>query len=209
MIMIYFSSTVRIMKKMKLLITKCCLLLLIAEGTISFRLPSSSSYYSPRRYHLGDSNSLRRLSTASKPHVRRLVTPPPPQPLLLLNVVPTNYSPDIPYEILPLQKVTEKLLSTQTNTNVEHHLNTGLSDEDAAALLEHVGPNALEPPPKTSIWELWLQQFDGEFVCFSAFFISMIIVTMMITLLLLIMCPLSLIVFFNSSISHIMNIIII
>ena len=79
-------------------------------------------------------------------------------PKYLLNEKST-YSADIPYEILPIQNVIDTLTQTDNNDN---HLTTGLSDEEAAYLLAQVGPNALQAPRKTSIWELCLQQFDGE-----------------------------------------------
>ena len=76
-----------------------------------------------------------------------------------LSVTKSSYSADIPYEILPMQTAIDKLTHTTNNSD---HLKNGLSDEEAAQLLAQVGPNALQPPKKTSIWELWLQQFDGE-----------------------------------------------
>ncbi len=79
-----------------------------------------------------------------------------------LNVAPaekSSYSADIPYESLPIQHVIDTLTQTVHNSD---HLTTGLSDEEATELLSQVGPNALQPPKKTSIWELWVQQFDGE-----------------------------------------------
>jgi hypothetical protein len=122
--------------------------LLISEVATSFRVPSSSS---PLRNN-GDSLWLRSV----KPRSLSV------SPKHLLNVAPaekSSYSPDIPYEILPLQNVIDKLTQTTNNSD---HLKNGLSDEEATQLLAQVGPNSLQPPAKTSIWELWLQQFDGE-----------------------------------------------
>lgn len=62
-----------------------------------------------------------------------------------------------------MQEVIENLTA---RTTVDDHLKTGLSNEEASKLLEEVGPNALEPPVKKSIWELWLQQFDGKIFLF-------------------------------------------
>jgi len=63
-----------------------------------------------------------------------------------------------------LQEVIENL--TAQTTTVDDHLKTGLSNVEATNIFEHVGPNALEPPVKKSIWELWLQQFDGKIYLF-------------------------------------------
>lgn len=119
----------------------CCLLLLVSEGTISFIVPSYCGADKWRR-----SGGCLSVTLAEPP----------------VNVAPaekSSYSADIPYESLPIQNVIDTL--TQT-ANTEDHLTTGLSDEDATQLLSQVGPNALQPPKKTSIWELWVQQFDGE-----------------------------------------------
>ncbi len=120
-----------------------CLLLLVSEGTISFIIPSATSHYGA---HLWRRSGCLSVTLAKNP----------------LNVAPaakSSYSADIPYESLPIQNVIDKLTRTANNGN---HLTTGLSDEEATQLLSQVGPNALQPPTKTSIWELWLQQFDGE-----------------------------------------------
>ena len=120
-------------------ITCCLLLLILFEGTISFIVPSATRHYGRRSGCL-------------------VVTPSKH----LLDVAPaekSSYSADIPYEILPLQNVIDKLTPTDNNGN---HLTTGLSDEEATYLLAQVGPNALLAAEKTSIWESWLQQFDGE-----------------------------------------------
>jgi len=128
-------------KILEMTLIKCCLLILISEVATSFRVPLSS----PPRY-----TSLRR---SAKPRSLLSVTPTTP-------AEKGSYSPDFPYEIQPLQNVIDKL--TQTENNYDH-LKNGLSDEEAAQVLAKVGPNSLPPPEKTSIWELWLQQFDGEF----------------------------------------------
>ena len=69
-----------------------------------------------------------------------------------------------------MQEVIENLAARTngafTTITVDDHLKTGLSNEDATKVLEQVGPNALEPPAKKSIWELWLQQFDGKDIFF-------------------------------------------
>lgn len=128
-------------------VIKCCLLLLITseEGaTSSFIVPSSTRYY----------------GRSAKPRILSVTRPPKYLPTL--SRLQSSSSPDnISYEILPLQSAIDKL--TQTTNNVDH-LKTGLSAEEATQILALVGPNALQPPEKTSIWELWLQQFDGE--CF-------------------------------------------
>lgn len=71
-----------------------------------------------------------------------------------------------------MQEVIENLAARTngafTTITVDDHLKTGLSNEDATKVLEQVGPNALEPPAKKSIWELWLQQFDGKDIFFSS-----------------------------------------
>lgn len=121
----------------------CCLLLLVSEGTISFIVPS---YYGADKWRR--SGVCLSVTLAEHP----------------LNVAPaekSSYSADIPYESLPIQNVIDTLTQTANN---EDHLTTGLSDEDATQLLSLVGPNALQPPKKTSIWELWVQQFDGEYL---------------------------------------------
>ncbi len=65
-----------------------------------------------------------------------------------------------------MQEVIENLTALTTGASttitVDDHLKTGLSNEDATKILEEVGSNSLEPPAKKSIWELWLQQFDGK-----------------------------------------------
>lgn len=75
------------------------------------------------------------------------------------NDLTSPYSPDLPYEILPLQKVIDKLGESSSD-----HLATGLSDEQAEYLLAEVGPNELPSKQKTSIWELWIQQFEDGLV---------------------------------------------
>ena len=116
----------------------CCLILpiLLFEGAISFIVPSASRHYGRRSGFV-------------------VVTPPK-----YLNEK-SSYSADIQYESLPIQNVIDTLTQTDNNIN---HLTTGLSNEEAANLLAQVGPNALQPPKKTSIWELWLQQFDDGLV---------------------------------------------
>ena len=135
-------------------------LLLLSERATSFRLLSlSSSSSHGRRYYSSHECSFRR--TAIDPHSTS-------QPLLnILHAKKSfDYSSDIPYETLPLQEVVENLTARTTGASttitVDDHLKAGLSNEDATKILEEVGPNALEPPAKKSIWELWLQQFDGK-----------------------------------------------
>lgn len=129
---------------------KCYSLLILLERAASFRqLLLSSSHHRHRYYSSGCSF---RRTTAIEPHS----TP-------LHAKKSFDYSSDIPYEILPLQEVIENLTA---RTTVDDHLKTGLSNEEASKLLEEVGPNALEPPVKKSIWELWLQQFDGKIFLF-------------------------------------------
>ena len=130
---------------------KCYSLLLLLERAASFRQLSLSSSHHRHRYY--SSGCSFRRTTAIEPHS----TP-------LHAKKSFDYSSDIPYEILPLQEVIENL--TARTTSVDDHLNTGLSNEEASKLLEEVGPNALEPPVKKSIWELWLQQFDGKNIFF-------------------------------------------
>jgi Ca2+-transporting ATPase len=71
----------------------------------------------------------------------------------------TPYSPNLPYEILPLQTVVEIL-----GDSSDDHLNTGLSNQQAEKVRLEVGPNSLPAKQKTSVWELWLQQFDDGLV---------------------------------------------
>jgi hypothetical protein len=147
-----YRSTLSTMVGMKL--TKCYSLLLLTERATSFRLLSlSSSSSHGRRYY-----SFRR--TSIEPYLT--------QPLHAKKSF--DYSSDVPYEILPLQEVIENLTARTTGAStaitVDEHLKTGLSNEDFTKILEEVGPNALEPPVKKSIWELWLQQFDGKISLF-------------------------------------------
>jgi hypothetical protein len=143
------------LKPMKLI--KSYSLLLLSERATSFRLLSLSSSYLHRRHRYYSSHdcSFRR-TTVIEPHST--------QPLNAKKSF--DYSSDIPYEILPLQEVIENLTARTTGASttitVDDHLKTGLSNEDATKILEEVGANALEPPVKKSIWELWLQQFDGK-----------------------------------------------
>lgn len=74
--------------------------------------------------------------------------------------IKSSYSPHLPYEILPLQKVTDTLAPSAHGT----HFDTGLTSEQAEKVLADVGPNSLPSKRKTSIWELWLQQFDDGLV---------------------------------------------
>ena len=140
---------------------KCYSLLLLSERATSFRLLSlPSSSHRRHRYHSSTHDcSFRR--TAIEPHSTQ-----PLQTIILHAKKSFDYSSDIPYEILPLQEVIENLTvrttGASTTITVDEHLKTGLSNEDATKILEEVGPNALEPPAKKSIWELWLQQFDGK-----------------------------------------------
>ena len=79
-----------------------------------------------------------------------------------------SYSPEIPYEILPLSKVSKILLKHKTPraglTSIDQHIQLGLSTTQATELLNEVGINALVPPTKKSIWELWVEQFDDTLV---------------------------------------------
>jgi len=61
-----------------------------------------------------------------------------------------------------IENLTARTTGASTTITVDDHLKTGLSIDDHLKILEEVGPNALEPPAKKSIWELWLQQFDGK-----------------------------------------------
>ncbi len=61
-----------------------------------------------------------------------------------------------------IENLTARTTGASTTITVDDHLNAGLSNEDVCMILEEVGPNALEPPVKKSIWELWLQQFGGK-----------------------------------------------
>ena len=61
-----------------------------------------------------------------------------------------------------IENLTVRTTGASATITVDDHLKTGLSNEDATKILEEVGSNALEPPAKKSIWELWLQQFDGK-----------------------------------------------
>lgn len=74
----------------------------------------------------------------------------------------SSYSSNLPYEILPLQKVLTYL--TPTSGDTSHHLQTGLSNREAATRLAQIGPNELEPPRKKTIWEIWWEQFDDTLV---------------------------------------------
>lgn len=134
---------------------KCYSLLILLERATSFKQLSLSSSHRRHRYYSSHGCSFRR--AAIEPHST--------QPLqnILHAKKSFDYSSDIPYEILPLQEVIENLTA---RTTVDDHLKTGLSNEEASKLLEEVGPNALEPPVKKSIWELWLQQFDGKIFLF-------------------------------------------
>jgi hypothetical protein len=138
-------------------------LLLLSEIATSFRLLSLSSSSSHRRYryHSSSSQDCSFRRTAIDPHSTQ-----PLQTITLHAKKSFDYSSDIPYEILPLQEVVENLTARTTGASttitVDDHLKTGLSEEDATKILQEVGPNALEPPVKKSIWELWLQQFDGK-----------------------------------------------
>lgn len=118
----------------------CCLLLLVSEGTISFIVPP---YYGADKWRRSGCLSV----TLAEP------------PLGVAPAEKSSYSADIPYESLPIQNVIDTLTQKANNSD---HLTTGLSDEETAELLAQVGPNALQPPKKTSIWELWVQQFGGE-----------------------------------------------
>ena len=125
-------------------------LLLISEGVTSFRLLPPI-----------DTSSFRYWSAAKRPPLHVFTQP----------TDKASYSPDMPYEILPLKKVIESLTTTTTNHPVDH-LHTGLTEEAATKLLAQVGPNALPPPAKKTIWELWLQQFDGEILRTSSYQIT-------------------------------------
>ena len=70
----------------------------------------------------------------------------------------SSYSPNLPYEILPLQNAVDILGRSP------EHLDIGLSNQQAEKILEEVGFNSLPSKRKTSIWELWLQQFDDGLV---------------------------------------------
>ena len=80
----------------------------------------------------------------------------------------STYSPEIPYEILPLSQVSKILLKHKTPraglTSIDQHIQLGLSTTQATELINEVGINALVPPTKKSIWELWLEQFDDTLV---------------------------------------------
>ena len=69
-----------------------------------------------------------------------------------------SYSPTLPYEILPLQNAVDIL------GHSPDHLDIGLSNHQAEKVLEEVGFNSLPSKRKTSIWELWLQQFEDGLV---------------------------------------------
>ena len=71
-----------------------------------------------------------------------------------------SYSPHFLYETLPLQKVVNILAYSKDSD----HFETGLSEEQAQRVLSEVGSNSLPSKKKTSLWELWLQQFDDGLV---------------------------------------------
>ena len=80
----------------------------------------------------------------------------------------TLYSPNIPYETLPLDQVLNYLvpsprISNQTSL-LQHHVQTGLSSSQAKQLLSQIGYNTLTKRKQASIWELWVQQFDDTLV---------------------------------------------
>lgn len=70
------------------------------------------------------------------------------------------YSPR-PYEILPIERVIDYLAGA---SGPKRHLQTGLTYSRAQTLLDQIGPNVVEPPRKSTIWELWLAQFDDTLV---------------------------------------------
>ena len=77
------------------------------------------------------------------------------------------YSSERPYEILPIDEVLKFLVPSSKNQSEEsysNHILTGLFNQQAHTLLAEVGPNELSPPRKTTIWELWFQQFDDTLV---------------------------------------------
>ncbi|KAL7541486.1 hypothetical protein ACHAXR_010988 [Thalassiosira sp. AJA248-18] len=76
------------------------------------------------------------------------------------------YSSNRSYEILPLDEVLKYLgpISEIEDGDKKDHLQRGLSNQQAQTRLTQIGPNELKPPPKKSIWELWLEQFDDTLV---------------------------------------------
>ena len=80
----------------------------------------------------------------------------------------TLYSSNVPYETLPLDQVLNHLVPSTSTTNkktsLQHHVQTGLSSSQASQLLSQIGYNTLTKRKQTSIWELWVQQFDDTLV---------------------------------------------
>ena len=76
------------------------------------------------------------------------------------NRIKPPYSPHLPYETLTLQEVVNILGHSKDSD----HFETGLSEEQAQKILSEVGSNSLPSKKETSLWQLWLQQFDDGLV---------------------------------------------
>jgi len=153
-----------------------CLSLLLsqAEVTSSFHChsPLSDPFFPPRHD----------IATWNRKHSpltweQQLQRSSPPSAVFIskanedaLPTVQSPYSSNLPYEIFPIERVLKYLAppsEIEDDIKMEqphHYLQTGLSNQLAHARLTQIGPNSLEPPQKTTIWELWLQQFDDTLV---------------------------------------------
>ena len=48
--------------------------------------------------------------------------------------------------------------------DIDKHITMGLTHDQAQSRLDTYGPNSLTPPPKQSLWDLWLEQFQDRLV---------------------------------------------
>mmetsp|Transcript_33356 Transcript_33356/g.50322 ORF Transcript_33356/g.50322 Transcript_33356/m.50322 type:complete len:224 (-) Transcript_33356:899-1570(-) len=130
------------------------LLLLVMQLNVASSVHSNNPHYFARLLGITKPNSLtskHRLSSTKSKREEDFSTP---------------YSSNIPFEILPLEEVLNYLAPKEVvGGNSDHplHLQKGLSNQ-AQTRLSEIGPNALQPQRKKSIWELWLQQFDDTLV---------------------------------------------
>lgn len=170
----------------------CCINLLLLQGrptsSFHFHTPLLSNPFHPRHHP----HNVQRISTTNskswnKTHppfacIRQQSFRAKSQTALLsktsseddafLSITQSTYASNLPYEILPLDKVLKYLAPTDhgisssndQGQSLQNHLQTGLSIQQAHARLAQIGPNSLQPPKKTTIWELWLQQFDDTLV---------------------------------------------